>query len=522
MTPTRYTLTRFVLPVAAVLLAHAALRMAYPYSVEPDDADLVIFSQRVAWGYSDQAPLYSWLCEPAFAGFGVGVVALTVVRTAILAVGLWWLDAAARLVCPDRRLALLATYSVLLIPSLSWHALAYLTHTNLTLALCAGTLYAFLRILRDGRTLDYLLFGASCGLGLITKYTFVWFPVGLIAAGLTLPEGRRRVFDWRTALAAVACLAIAAPHLAWLKDHLDTIRSILAVKTSRMELQDAGYFARVRRGLWDATNAAVLIALPVAVVVKLFFPKTRPSSPEPDRELFRKLLGRFFVAAVVIVLLQILALGAGRFHERWLQPFAVVFPLWLFARLDPAAIRPTRLKAFVGLLIFFAVGYTVARAVQVGWFVDMPRGAYPMRMDFTELARQIAAEAGDSPAVLTPEREIGGNLLLELPGARVACTASPAYPIDLGDGPIVVVWNPKVYGEHPPWILLDPENKRWAPWPTVPPERIRRVEVAPSYLGDLPPWLDQQVRSLLPEKWVPKNDVKPPTVVYFTVIRPAR
>ncbi len=496
--PSYYTLTRLVLPVTVLLLVHAALRMVYAGSVEPDDADLVLFSQSVAWGYSDQAPLYSWLCEVAFAVFGVGVVAITVVRTLILAVTLWWLDAAAQLVCPDRRMALLAMYSVLLIPSLSWHALAYLTHTNLALALCGATLYAFLRLLRDGRTLDYLLFGSAVGLGFITKYTFVWFPVALILAGLTLPEGRRRVLDWRTALAAVVCLALIAPHLVWLKEHLDTIRHILAVKTSRGELEHAGYFARAGRGLQDAAINAVLIAGPLAVVLKLFFPKTRPTSPEPDRELFRKLLGRFFLATVAVVMLQILVLGAARFHERWLQPFAVVFPLWLVSRIDPTALQAKRVKAFVGLLVFFAVGYTVARAVQVGWFVDMPRGAYPMRMDFSELAEQITAEVGDSPAVLTPEREIGGNLLLHLPQAKVACTASPAYPIDLGTGPIVIVWNPFVCGPHPPWLMIDKENKRWPTWPTVSPAQIRQVEVAPSYQG------------------------KPPTVVFFTVIPAAK
>jgi hypothetical protein len=101
---------------------------------------------------------------------------------------------------------------------------------------------------------------------------------------------------------------------------------------------------------------------------------------------------------------------------------------------------------------------------------------------------------GDSPAVLTPEREIGGNLLLHLPNARVQCTCSPAYPIDLGSGPIVIVWNPSIYYEPPPWIKLDEHHQRWATWPTVPPERIRRVEVAPSHQG------------------------KPPTVVFFAVI----
>src|SRR5947207_15508972 len=85
--PVRSVLTGFVLPVAVVLAIHAALRMTYPGGVETDDADLILFSQAPAWGYSEQPPLYSWLCEPFFRLFGVGVAALTAVRTLVLAAG---------------------------------------------------------------------------------------------------------------------------------------------------------------------------------------------------------------------------------------------------------------------------------------------------------------------------------------------------------------------------------------------------------------------------------------------------
>jgi hypothetical protein len=52
------------------------------------------------------------------------------------------------------------------------------------------------------------------------------------------------------------------------------------------------------------------------------------------------------------------------------------------------------------LLALFAVAYTAARAVQVLVFADVPRGLYPLRMSFDELARRIEAEAGDRPTAI--------------------------------------------------------------------------------------------------------------------------
>jgi hypothetical protein len=484
--PDTFVLTRLVLPAAAVLAAQFALRMTYSHSVEPDDADLVLFAQRLALGYSDQPPLYAWLCEGFFAAFGVGAVALAAMRTAVLAAGCGLLYLSARLLCRDRRLAVLAAHAVLLIPNLSWHALTYLTHTNLLFVACLAALYAFLRLARGGRTADYLLFGAACGVGGLSKYNFAWFAAALVAAGLTVAPVRRRLLDRRLLLSAGVCGLIVAPHAAWAVSHREKLVEVLETKALRTKRAQAAYLARVGRGARDAVTAGVVMAVPLAGVVALCFPRGGRPDPDPDRDAARRVLGRLFLVAAAIVLAQLGGLGMGRFHERWLQPFAVVFPLWLSARIDPAAVRPGRARAFAALLAAFAVGYTVARAVQVVWFADAPRGLYPLRLSFDELARRIAAEAGDRPTILTPEREVGGNLLLKLPGARVCCTAEPLFPVEPGDGPVVLAWNLRLTQGYavPPWLLLGEYRYRYLR--PIPPEAVRTVEVAPAS-GGRPP-----------------------------------
>lgn len=234
-------------------------------------------------------------------------------------------------------------------------------------------------------------------------------------------------------------------------------------------------------------SAGVIMSVPVAVMVALLFPSGRSSpDPDPGRAAARLVLGRFFVLVVLVILAQIYLLGVSRFHERWLQPFVVVFPLWLFAGIDPAAVRPGRARAFAVLLVLFAVAYTAARAVQVTVFVDQPRGLYPLQLSFDELARRIEAEAGDRPTILTPEREVGGNLLLQMPDATVCCTAEPLYPVEPGDGPMVVVWNLGLTRGHMvlPWFaMVDFRDRYERP---IPPEAIRTVEVAPAAKGKLP------------------------------------
>lgn len=444
------------LPVLLLLAAFALLRLPYLASVEPDDADLILFSQQLAWGYSEQPPLYSWLCEAAFRAFGCGAAALVIVHTAILAGILLVLHAVARMAIADRRLSLLAACSVLLIPSLAWHALTYLTHSNLLFLTSLLTLYAALRLVRDGRTRDYMLLGVACAAGMLSKYNFAVYAAALLLAGLTVPAARARLLDRRMLIAFALTLLLLVPHAMWIVNQHAALLQILEMKLSKpRDPSVPGRLASLRGFAELAMNVLAAAALP-AFAARWLHAGSKPRTPEGFAEITRTLLLRFLIVALLLLTVQVFASQSDRFHERWLMPFALVLPVWLFARIHPAAIPAARLRAFAMLLALAAAGYTAARAVQVGLFLDHSSGLYPLRLEFADLAAAIADDAGPQPTIITAEREIGGNLLLHLPQARVRCPMQPLFDPGPGRGPVVLAWNlAYTRGEPvPPWELF--------------------------------------------------------------------
>src|SRR5438477_11422274 len=92
-----------VLCLAAYLGIHLLLRLALSPSLIPDEAELALFSQSLAWGYSEQPPLYSWLVWGTVHLLGLSVFSLTLVRLLVVASVPLALYAAARAVMRDRR-----------------------------------------------------------------------------------------------------------------------------------------------------------------------------------------------------------------------------------------------------------------------------------------------------------------------------------------------------------------------------------------------------------------------------------
>lgn len=467
--------------VVLVLAIFAGLRMVYAGCVEPDEADLILFGQQLAWGYSEQPPLYSWLCAAAFELFGTGVAALVAVRTLVLATTVGLLYATARIAVPDRRLAILATFSVLLVPSLAWHSLTYLTHSILAFLAGVAALHACLRIVRDGQTRDYVYLGIACAAGVLSKYNFALFAFALLLAGMSLAPSRRRLLDLRMGLTIATFAILVAPHAWWVFEHREIIRAELLVKVTHDRNRDADRIVRSLIGIKEIVQNGLLAAGPLALAVWLVFRRGSSEETASIAPFARIFLGRFLLLAVGLLFAMVLANGWDRFHERWLMPFTLVLPLWLFARIDPDAIRPKQIRIYSILLAVLALSYGGVRTIQVSFFLDRTGGLYPLRLDFTELAKAIEAEAGSRPLILTKQREVGGNLRLAMPGARVLCCYGNLHDLPPTGGPIVIAWNPNLSNDKPevPWPWL---KRFWdiAPPSHVPPESVKTVQVAAS------------------------------------------
>jgi hypothetical protein len=384
----------------------------------------------------------------------------------------------------DGQRATLAAFSIFLIPLFAWSAVGYLTHTILLAAACTGTCYAFLR-LQDGRDWNrYALLGLMVGLGMLTKYNYVLFAGALLFSGLTIRGYRLRLLDGRMLLALAVAATLTLPHALYLTSHWEAIGHLLRVKA------DAGALTRqgAMKATGDLVTNIVLILAPLGAVGVFFFPqclrRIRRSVDQPtagatlgtDRlaEANLGLLERYFLVLLVLLSL-VIAGGAKRFNDRWLQPFALLAPLYLFGRLQGVEIRPWRRKGYACTLALCATALIAVRTGQL-LLGGSPGCPYSLG-SFAGAAARLSADLGRSATTVASQRAISGNLCYWLPDMRHLCSDRPMYfpPGRRPQTGLALIWD-TIEGKAPPPALQEFVAERWhVRLPAQTPVRVLEV-----------------------------------------------
>jgi dolichyl-phosphate-mannose-protein mannosyltransferase len=302
------------------------------------------------------------------------------------------------------------------------------------------------RLLRHGRTRDYLLLGGLLGLGALSKHSFLFFAAALIAAVLSQPTGRNRLLDRRLLLAGILAGGLTLPYFLWFFKHFDpgispTARK-LALHSGRQRLTAIG------TGLGQLVWASVRFLSPLWLVCIVVFPALvrRRFAGTTLCQGYRQTLERFFLLVFVMLIGAVILFGVTHFKDRWMQPFLFLVPLYIFVRLeDLGGMLPGRLRLFSYILALFGFVFLAAPLAQAWvapWF-----GLYSrLHAPFEVVARQLR-EAGFSQGTIVAETTfIGGNLRLVHPTSRVV---TPDILVGLRvhpqpTGQCLVVWD----GEH--------------------------------------------------------------------------
>ncbi|MDB6149789.1 MAG: family glycosyltransferase, 4-amino-4-deoxy-L-arabinose transferase [Chthoniobacter sp.] len=467
--------------LGALLAVHLLLGLAHAGTFIPDDADQVIFSQSLERGYHEQPPLYSWLAWLFFRVFGLTFFAWGLLKTMILGAIYLALYRSAQLLLGGEGRAALAAFAVLLIPTFAWHSFYYLTHTNLVCAAGAATFYFLLRVQREGRWSSYTLLGLSLGLGTLSKYNYVCFATALLGAGLTISSFRVRLLHPRMIWSLLIAAVLVAPNASWAWDNRDVL---LGTFNHKLGIDANGAVGGRAAGLLTLITNLSLILLPVGVLgwflsrakVQAEDLKSRASDDA------RKLLGRFLVGAFTLLVLMVALAGATRFHERWLQPFTLLAPLFAFSHARRHALPAVQRRRLVSI---FAASALICAALRFGqlFVAGADRGIYSLRSDFTSAAEQLHSVVGSSATIIGADREICGNLRYQLPRARFICVQFPLYvpPLESRNGPHVLVWNTRA-GESPPAPLLTFAKQMNLPAPVSP--TISFLDVPSKLPGD--------------------------------------
>ena len=417
------------------------LRVLRSDSMQNDEAEQLFQAQFLLLGYGGQPPFYNWLQIGTFELFGLSVASVSLLKNVLLFICTLFYWLAARMLMDDRRLPLVAMLGVLAVPSVTVLAQRDLTHAVANLCLVSIFLCVFIRTLKNGSLLNYVLLGVTVGFGAITKYNFVIIPLAAALAVLSEETFRRRLFDWRVLVAGAVAAAITLPHFIWVLMHLD------AATTGTVEAMRAGSSGDALRDTIRG-QISILIStlkggLPVILLFGLVFFRQIGAAWRAETP-WTRVIGRMIVACLVIVALIGIGFGASSIREKWLSPFLLLLPLYLTLKLAAAEIDSRQSVArlappVIGIITGFALYLAISNIV-APYFGKYGKEHVPYRAALEE----IITKRGERPAyIISSDLMTAGNTRLHYPTVPVLMPdfVEPV-PLDsaVKRGPGLLIW----------------------------------------------------------------------------------
>lgn len=219
-------MTRYATRLLIILVALAAWRVlaASHLGMElyADEAQYWTWSLTPDWGYYSKPPMVAWAIWLGTHLFGSGELGVRAVSVLVYPLTTWVLFLfVRRLFGTDPRAEAMAFWTGLIYATLPFVSVgAWLITTDAFLILFWSlSLYVLTYALESGRWRHWLLLGLAVGLGLMSKYSMVFFGLGLAAYFAISPERRRLFLDPRPYAAAGLALLLLLPNVLWNASH---------------------------------------------------------------------------------------------------------------------------------------------------------------------------------------------------------------------------------------------------------------------------------------------------------------
>ncbi|RTE67279.1 hypothetical protein EH243_03480 [Amphritea opalescens] len=432
----------FLFLLIGYVLIHLLIRLAMGGTLEMDEAEQLVLGQQLAWGYNTQPPLYSWLQWLFFQVLGDGVFALVLLKSILLFFIYLFTWLIARNLISTQRIALLATFSLFLIPSIAWESVRDLTHSVLATAIAAATFYTAIAIYQKRTLAGYIILGVLLACGMLAKYSFGLFALSLLLAAGSLPEYRRLLLNRRIVVTAAIALLLVIPHLLWAVEHLDEINGFIANEVG--EGQQANYVDGVLSGLASLAKSGAEFLILVWLVLTLLFPSAYRSLSVDKTNIHRQLAARFLMAGVLLCVI-LVVLGATQFQGRWFQPLLFIFPLYLISRADAVGISRRREMLLRSVIIFFAVVVMVLRFSQFWLAPYMQRNPNRMQYPSGELAEQLKQQGFSGGTIIGDNNLTAANIGLYFDDARMLSPKAKLFTVDshppTTQGQCLIAWD---------------------------------------------------------------------------------
>jgi hypothetical protein len=455
----------FVLAAIFCYLAvHFAIRLTLWPTLAADDSEQALFAQHFAWSYRYSGPpLYTWLLLGLGQVIPIDVVALSLLRYALLGITFVFAYLSSRRLLSDPRLAALSVFSFAAIDIFAQASHRELTHATASAALVSLAWYVFIRLCAAPRLNWYLALGATFGFGMLAKWNFAILAIALPVACLFRRDFRHLVLTWKILPSAALAAALVLPTVLFALqagplpgDDIDSVLSNADGRSLRQMLEGTLRLANVAIGYPVPFFPLLLVVfgLPLWRGIRAE-PGSPPSPPRPDVTL----VGATIVVGLVLTWATVPLLGATDFEIRYIYPVLLILPTWTFMIAERGRPSARAMGIFALLLLVLALAVPVDRVLSK-YREDRPWNCWTckIRVPFGQLAAELrAAGYNGEGTILADSMHTGGNLGIVFPQARVVVPPfrPETFPSAEGDGPCLIVWP---VGDVDPPVSM-PENQ---------------------------------------------------------------
>lgn len=444
-----------------------------------DEAQIYLWGREpLALGYGPQPPLYSWLQWAMFRLVPDPLLALSLLKNALLAGTYLAVLAVLRTAFPPQ-VAGLGAASLMLMPQVAWDSQRDMTHSVLVLTLAAVVVLVFWTWALPARRGGWLLFGLVAGLGLLAKVNFAVALVALLGAAASIGKVRRQMRPAGLAIAAGAAVAIVAAPAWWTVAHRG--QALASVE----ELKAVGGWLAGLEAVAGALAGCMALA---AVVLGLLLVRWRERPGEPMAGLER-LLARAGLVGIVLVAGGVLVTGTTHVRDMWILP--VVF--WLVPLASARVQMRVSLRG-VAVLRGVVVGLALLVTAAIGVHMRYGDPGHPTirRAPVGAVGDAVAAAFPDATRIVADPDWLAANLMYLRPDLPVVASRRPGPAPAAGEKVVLVWWTPdrRAWGRMMATLA--------AAWGAEP-----RVGVARAFEAPFPPQPDEIFRVDAAETAVP-------------------
>lgn len=314
MTDARRIIGSFWFLAALLTVARIITLMLSPANLGPDESQYWFWSQTPAFGYFSKPPMIAWVIGITTTVFGNAEWAIRLAAPLLHFGTATFLYFSAAILF-DKRVAFWTGLGWITLPGVILSSFLITTDAPL-LFFWSGAIYALVRIIKtDNPTaLHFAALGLMIGLGFLSKYAMIYFPVALAASLALTPALRRIMIRPALVLTIVIALALITPNIFWnAQNDFQTLSHTAANANWGVDLfQPLSLFAFLSSQFAVAGPMPVIVLL--IVTTALFRQRgMKDTQDEKDAAMWRTLI---LLALIPIIIVSIQSF-LSRAHANW-------------------------------------------------------------------------------------------------------------------------------------------------------------------------------------------------------------